>query len=716
MKKLIVFLFLICQTYSFAQITVQNKRELKQENYILIFNSQTYESHWETSVAKMIQSKIEAADSNIFTRIVHAGIGIHKSFVSERSRMSGTFSRGRINSSIVIPSQLIFIGEEGWMYYKIMNLKGLWDSVPVVICNSNPMILKDFRTFFQNGSFDDSLMVYVGESNISIPATGVLNNFSEASEKTIELIQNLMPDVNLLTFVSENNYADKRCLYNLRKLFDQNFPNIQLNVLTIDNNENVIDKKLQELPPNSAVIVNSYYPKNCNVPVFSFNDHAPKDNFTVGGYFCSRNTFAQETADKTIKIRQGTRPKYIPFAFAVGAKNYLNQSALNHFKLNRNVNKIENVEFVNIPPHFFIRHIYIIAIVIIFIVIVIISVIIYFNSKNSRKKLIFYFEKYKQLFNEFQIVNDNIPIGLIEFDKDGYLISKNPESELFFKLLPESDKTSNFNLFNISVFDKNLRKNINEHNELSTYILLGDHFLRIIFKKFGGKNAEDKTTILALIIDNTDFEHEKKGKDLMSDIFHFATKASSIGVAEYNYITKNGYSTEAWYTNFGTPQDCPLDEIFETVANPYKLKINKFMAEAAKNKAKRFDENIFVLQNGQQHWLRCIIQLKEYAPEKGIIQLVGLCMNIDEQIEREHNLLLLMRKAKESERLKNEFIANSKDEIKLPLHAIVDLSIKVIYSQDYNEKKRLNIVIKQNSDILLALVQKAIMEAKLKSK
>lgn len=710
MKKWIVFVFLICLSFFSNKGTSQNTDKTQSENFILIIHSHAYESPWGTDVAKMIHHKLKAYDSTLIVKTVHADITMERTYTLARLKTSGAISRGKLNENIYLPSLVVFINEDTWMFYRIMVLNGVWDRLPVVICNTSPLILKDVRTYFQNKSFSDSLMISVEKSSNGIPITGNLNNPSFYYQKTIELIQQLKPNVNTLTFVSDNNYSDNYCLYNLKKLLINHFPQYKLNILTEDNTDS-IRQVLHKLPQNSVVVVNSFYPEYCNVPVFTLTDHAPKDNFTVGGFFGSRQNFSDATAESIIKIRQGTDTNSIPFHFVNGS-NFLNQSALNHFNLNRKVKQIDNVKFFNIPEPFFIRNLRIITIIVISIIVLTGIIRSQVRAKRMQKKMNIYRDKYEQLYSEFQIIYNNIPVGLIEYDDDGNLVSRNPESNLFFDQLPETDKALEHNIFKSNLFGNNLRERIKENDELKIDLSLNKHFFKIYFKKFSEAETENKNIILVLIIDNTDLEMEKSGVELLSDIIHFTTKEAAIGVAEYNQITQMGYSTDAWYSNFGTTSNCTLDEIFTNVIPIDKLKINKFLIQASKNKAKLFDKSILVCYNNEQHWLRCVIQVKEYAPEKGIIQLVGLCMNIDKQKMLEQNLTLLMKKAKESERLKKEFISNAKDDIKIPLHEISFLSEKILSSKKFSEKEKLHLFISKNSTILLDLIQDIINKSK----
>lgn len=715
-KKIIFFLFLFTSICSNAVTNIEGEKfyerqGLIQENFVLIFSSCDYNNHWASSVAKEIQKELEKADPNIFIRMTYANIGSRNSFDAERLGMQDAFTKGRATRNLLIPSALIFISEEAWMFYRIMDLRRRWDSIPVVICETRPMILSDYNSFYQKNRFKNADMIPITNSKGIIRATGIYS--SNNTFRTVDLIKAIMPEIKTIIYVSDGSYSDEYTLFYLKNDVITFFPDISLKVIheTVSNADS-INKVLNNLPEKTAVLVQSFQPKQTNAPVFTFNDHKPNNNFIVGGYYSLQNDYAKKTTDLLMKIRNGENPNNIPFEYLKKDNYYLNKTALDRFGLLNNAKTLNDAVFVNIPPSFFVRNIKAITFVVIILLVIIAFLLIHHFAKLHQLKLQKSHDEYKKLYDIFQIIYDNIPVGLIRFDSKGNIINRNPESDLIINSL-KSENQKEFNLFKTDLFSNKLKKEIANKDEVNTSIDLKNYFLQITFRKIPSETSENND-FLAIIIDKTDLEREKKESDLLSNVFNFVIDAAALGVVEYNYISKVGYASKAWRKSFEIGKDVPFNESFINVQAEDTAKIQSFLNDAIQNKAKLFDQNI-AIQGSKKHWVRCIIQLKTYAPKQGIIQFVGLCINVDELISREQELLSLMQKAKESERLKNEFIANSKNDIRLPLERIIQFSRKIIHSESHAEKEQFNKVLQKNNEILLKLIHETVEHAKRKS-
>lgn len=87
-----------------------------------------------------------------------------------------------------------------------------------------------------------------------------------------------------------------------------------------------------------------------------------------------------------------------------------------------------------------------------------------------------------------------------------------------------------------------------------------------------------------------------------------------------------------------------------------------------------------------------------------IVKYFGICTDITNLINIQHELEKEMIKAKESDRLKSEFLANMSHEIRTPLNSIVGFSNILETATDEEEKHQCVQLINQNSDMLLRLI------------
>ena len=96
--------------------------------------------------------------------------------------------------------------------------------------------------------------------------------------------------------------------------------------------------------------------------------------------------------------------------------------------------------------------------------------------------------------------------------------------------------------------------------------------------------------------------------------------------------------------------------------------------------------------------------MKEYNPQKGIIELIGLNLDITELKETESKLIAAKLKAEEADRLKSAFLANMSHEIRTPLNAIVGFSNLLADTSDIEEREQYISVIQKNNELLLQLI------------
>ena len=103
-------------------------------------------------------------------------------------------------------------------------------------------------------------------------------------------------------------------------------------------------------------------------------------------------------------------------------------------------------------------------------------------------------------------------------------------------------------------------------------------------------------------------------------------------------------------------------------------------------------------------WMRIRFKVKEYNPQKGIIELIGLNLDITELKETESKLIAAKLKAEEADRLKSAFLANMSHEIRTPLNAIVGFSNLLADTSNIEEREQYISVIQKNNELLLQLI------------
>ena len=678
----------------------------EESKYVFILSSYSYDQEWSTALAKSIREKIEDENLNTIVNIAYAGVMENNSFLAGRFGMQAAFANARISQTRICPDIMVLIGEESWMYYRIMNLRGSWANVPVVMIGVHPYIMEDYSLFFSLS--DDSIdkkMIPLKGSSPTLSTTAIIEAENEAN--TLSLMKSLIPDLQQIVFLSDDNYQDEYSRRLLKNILAKDYPSISLNILeSRKSNPDSVKQVLQTLPPTSAVLVNMHQvPDESAVPVFTLRDNAPKGGIVVGGYYPSISAYVNQATDIISRIFDGYSANSIPFSTIRGATLYLNKEAINNFKLSRNVSEIRNVTYVNIPPPFYVKYMRVLLVSLLLFVIVITIILLVIREQIHRKELQQSSESYGRLYDEFEYLYENMPMGLIQLDADGYIISSNPGSEHFLRSI-SLRKEGAFNLFSTQIIDENIKRRINRKNAVSSIVELDERFYRIILRYVWDEENEQEN-ILMIVMDNTEVYKEREAKERIHSIFNFAMNASALGVAEYNLVDKVGFATNAWYENLRIEKDNNFTHVYKKIVKEDREKIENFLSNIGENN-RLFTDLVRVQGNDGIHWLEYVIQLMDYSPEKGKIVIAELNLNMDAQKQREEELAKALVEAKESDRMKNAFVANMTADINISLRELVKLSTTMTSTRDMEEKMELLADIEHNNDILLRYVKKII--------
>ena len=158
----------------------------------------------------------------------------------------------------------------------------------------------------------------------------------------------------------------------------------------------------------------------------------------------------------------------------------------------------------------------------------------------------------------------------------------------------------------------------------------------------------------------------------------------------------------------GASKDLPLKELFASHEFIYPKdgrKINAFLEEARRGTSGKFRENLRVRRkNGSYTWSCANLLVRDYRPEEGVIELVGINYDITELKEMEEKLIEAKNRAETLDRLKSAFLANMSHEIRTPLNAIIGFSSMLEEAEDQEEKHQYITIIEDNNKLLLQLI------------
>ena len=710
MYRIIVALVLGCILYPSALLAQSSRGGEEKPKFVMILNSHSYEKEWSTALAKDIRNRLESENTEILVNVTYAAISAHTSFLADRFAMQGAFAYGRLNNKIIVPDVLVLIGDESWMLYRIMDHRGLWEDVPVALCGVREEVMKDYQDFFPDKQLPDTSFISLHSSASNLITTAIIE--PDNTPQTLKLARTLKPRLQTLYYLSEGSYADTY----MRKKLEQNSKQtgISLNEILVGRmSADSLTTILNTLPSESVIVTNSVtVPADVQVPVLTLRDIAYRSQNPVGGYFSPLSTIANQAAKAVIHFLDVDKAAETPYTIASGSAYYLNQTALLKAGLRSTVKNLSGAVDRNVPPPFIIRHIRIITIVLLIALVLAFVIFRTIYAQRYRRSLKVLFERYKTLYDEYQIVYDNMPFGLMLFDTDGNLLNRNAETDLFFDQFVHSTDHE-FHLFHPEFMDKNTRNSLFRKGLISKLICLQGYTYRVQFCLISDEET-NANQILVIVIDNTDIEREKKAKEQIINVFNFAMNKAVIGVAEYNLVDGAGFATDAWYdiskmdrgiTDFSYAHSCLVDADRE--------KITSYLEKVRLGVSGYFLDSLQMLTpTGESHYVRYMIQPIEYAPDIEHIIVAELILNVDEQVAKERELEAARRKAQEADRFKNAFVANMRDEIRIPLKEIISCAQKLVETDKQELRSELNARIEAGNYQMLKLLDDIINVSK----
>lgn len=324
--------------------------------------------------------------------------------------------------------------------------------------------------------------------------------------------------------------------------------------------------------------------------------------------------------------------------------------------------------------------------------------------------------------NILRNIYDNLPAGIAQYDKDGFLLDVNNKEMEIFGLKNKQDVIG-LNLFDNPALPNEIKENFKkglpgsfnykyDFNLTANYnksIHNGIIDLSTKSTPLYDENGE-LITHLFINIDNTELLNAWGKIQEFEEFFTLIGDYAKVGYAHYNMMDSKGYAIDSWYRNMGEEPGTPLPEVIGIVRHAYpedREAIREYFQKAIQGKTRRLQRNIRIRHNdGHDTWTCCNIVVRTYQPEKNFIETVCINYDITELKGMEMNLIEARNKAETSDRLKSAFLANMSHEIRTPLNAIVGFS-EVLASAtqvDANEKREYVHIIENNNNLLLQLI------------
>ena len=701
------------------------------EDRILILNAYSGSSRWSNDFIIPIYNSYQHKNSPYVVDVEHMGSQfMHLQNAEELLEYEeGLFGKYADNP----PKLLILLGSASWGVLRD-DIEKQWKDVPVILCTETDYvgpqeaylerraIPVEERTPLKDYKGDLSLTVFY------VPAY---------LKETVSLMQDLMPEMDELIFLSDARYISAQFRSDLKEIVSKNFPELEIKdyvagVMTTDaladslshaeaNSGVLFCSWHQDTQKGNVVLTNnisrilSYYSSS---PIFSLDNTGLQRNGLVGGYFFDEKTVGRKVVEITNGVLSGVNEKGARIVDCGVPTPMFNYYDLMEAGLSPGLCPPNSV-FYMMPPSFWEQHKYSVIIAIVVIMLLFMWLRMGWLSRARKKQ-----EEQIRLMTSYHSLFENMPIVYLKqqliYDSAGKIVDyitveANPRFEKYFKSMGEviGKKGSEADPKGFERMCHLYSMVTSTQKELSYqyyYENIGNYFNVILTP------SKHKGFIDVFCVDNTELAETQQM--LRSANHKLSMSLDVANIVPWKWDLEKGTMlcdvnrpVELSHDDSMMNEDqlsVPDYQYFAKICKEDRERVKKAYKELTEGNVSKIKEEyrVIVRKNGvaRYEWVEAQATVDKRDEKGNPITLIGSSLVITGRKKMEEDLITAKEKAEESNRLKSAFLANMSHEIRTPLNAIVGFSS--ILAEDVSEEERIEYlsIISKNNDILLQLI------------
>lgn len=316
---------------------------------------------------------------------------------------------------------------------------------------------------------------------------------------------------------------------------------------------------------------------------------------------------------------------------------------------------------------------------------------------------------------------DNVTVGCAICDKDGKLIEVNDTYVQYMGLSLKEEAVNQLNIYTNPCINAEYKEMMKAGIPISGEVKYDYEKINKCYVKSYHKNVHYfrfivdylrdadgmVENILIIWVENTLIHKALRQNNSFREMITYASSVSKIGFCSVNLSKDEQLVTPEYLKNLGVSENIDLRGIFSYLSHAHpddRELFSQYVEKAHHQKMEPLERNVRVLIDGKYRWIKQYLIQQVFDPENRNIVLSGVSVDIDAQKQTEEALRVAKESAESSDRLKSAFLANMSHEIRTPLNAIVGFSEIIAMTENREEKDEYIRIIRQNSNLLLQLI------------
>lgn len=302
----------------------------QSEKMVLVLNSINFNLPWTKDFYWFVHDKLQTQGVEMKAESL--------SVPAIQNRSEATIVLNRLREKYPNPpAAVIFIGDPGWIVCREL-FDDLWKDVPVIITYARDRLPATLETLLSHEPLTEKNTIPAREWRKGYNLTTLEQPYYV--KETIELMQQLIPDMKRLAFISDDRYISEETRREVTEVATEHFPELKLELLTTTNvtTEMLLDT-LRRYPANTGIIYYSWFeshnkgdnnylfdhiqeiiPNFTSSPLFLLAAEDLSNNTFAGGYYISTDSYGASIIKLINRILTGERPDQIP-SFVGGEGN-----------------------------------------------------------------------------------------------------------------------------------------------------------------------------------------------------------------------------------------------------------------------------------------------------------------------------------------------------------------------------------------------------------